>query len=75
MHLLYEMCGCVSRQGQKYQQGGGIRGVPEDAEGLFRAERARVIYVKVFKKEIRIPVSEEHDKEMGKQADRMFNFP
>lgn len=74
MHLLYEMCGCVSRQGQKYQQGGGIRGVPEAAEGLFRAERARVIYVKDLKK-IRIAVSEEHDKEMGKQADRMFNFP
>ena len=74
MHLLYEMCGCVSRQGQKYQQGGGIRGVPEDAEGLFRAERARVIYVKDLKK-IRIAVSEEQDKEMGKQADRMFNFP
>ena len=74
MHLLYEMCGCVSRQGQKYQQGGGIRGVPEAAEGLFRAERAGVIYVKDFKK-IRIAVSEEHDKEMGKQADRMFNFP
>ena len=74
MHLLYEMCGCVSRPGQKYQQGGGIRGVPEAAEGLFRAERAGVIYVKDFKK-IRIAVSEEHDKEMGKQADRMFNFP